>query len=105
MIKYTRQRGDSLMSVEVETAEELRQVLNVLDAADEDTALVADSDGWIEWNGRYCPVPDNTKVDVIMSNGAHDYACKAGDWNWIKDRVGYGAYVAKYRIVSDANAQ
>lgn len=33
-----------------------------------------DDDGWIEWNGGYCPVPDGTRVDVRYRNGEMGFA-------------------------------
>lgn len=38
----------------------------------------ADTDGWIEWAGGECPVPEGTLVDVKHRDGDFGYECLAG---------------------------
>ena len=40
--------------------------------------IVEYNDGWIEWNGGECPVPEGTLVDVRYRNGKENYHVKAG---------------------------
>lgn len=41
-----------------------------------------DADGWIEWKGGECPVPDGTLVEVKFGNGHTDSRNTAGAWRW-----------------------
>lgn len=103
MIKYTRQINDVTVTLEVETVEELRQVLNVIDVIDEDT----DSDGWVKHDGSGIPVADEVMVQTVYSYETKEdfdpVVMKADQHDkWWGPDVVYG--INYYRIVSEADA-
>ena len=52
---------------------------------------------WIEWHGGEQPVPDGTKVEVLLRDGDKGVE-KAREWLWEHD---YGeGDIVKYRVVS-----
>ncbi|MBO15574.1 MAG: hypothetical protein CME87_08830 [Herbaspirillum sp.] len=62
-----------------------------------------DADGWIEWKGGECPVPDSTIVKVrFRSNDESARPCRA-DWHaW--DHVGARSDIIAYRVVKEKEA-
>lgn len=61
--------------------------------------LVLDVDGWIEWNGGECPVPEETLVAVRFFNGKEpEEPRRAHLWAWgHRRKVGYE--IAAYKVV------
>lgn len=60
---------------------------------------MADNDGWIEWAGGECPIPDDAEHEVKFRDGgkARDHGA-AMDWRWTHD--GYPGDIIAYRIVT-----
>lgn len=53
---------------------------------------------WIEWHGGEQPVPNGTKVDVILNDGTDDSECfNAEEFRW--DHWGSAGDIVKYRVV------
>ena len=42
----------------------------------------AEDDGWIEWRGGECPIPDRTPVEVKFRNGKTNPNHNAEAWGW-----------------------
>lgn len=61
--------------------------------------LVLDVEGWIEWNGGECPVPEETLVAVRFFNGKEpEEPRRAHQWAWgHRRKVGYE--IAAYKVV------
>lgn len=56
----------------------------------------ADADGWIEWDGGECPVPEDTVIDVRLRNG-EELLLQAALWcDW--DHDDSAADIIAYRI-------
>lgn len=49
------------------------------------------ADGWIEWKGGECPVPDGTLVDLKYRNGEEEYELSTKDIDWLHDQHPYDA--------------
>lgn len=65
-------------------------------------APATDADGWIEWNGGECPVPDEALVNVRSKNGLMNsyYQFLADDIDWSHgDCEGYD--IIAYRVVQE----
>lgn len=56
-----------------------------------------DADGWIEWNGGVCPVPQGTRVEIRYRDVAGTSTLWAEAANWETD---FGAFkITAYRVV------
>lgn len=61
--------------------------------------LVLDVDGWIEWNGGECPVPEETLVAVRFFNGKEpEEPRRAHLWAWGQNSKS-GYEIAAYKVV------
>ena len=60
-------------------------------------APVADSDGWIEWGGGSCPVPEEVFVDIRIKDGG-ELSGPAGDFMWEHPLASWNEIVF-YRVV------
>lgn len=67
------------------------------DAKAKPAAPVADSDGWIEWGGGSCPVPEEVFVDIRIKDGG-ELSGPAGDFMWEHPLAGWNEIVF-YRVV------
>ena len=66
------------------------------------TEPTADADGWIEWDGGECPVPEDTVVDVRLRNGK-ELLLQAALWcDWDHDDA--ATDIIAYRVVRDGGA-
>lgn len=55
-------------------------------------------DGWIEWGGGNCPVPENSRVDIKFRDG--DIGLEQGpNWDW--SHLGYRSDIIAYRIIPE----
>lgn len=52
-----------------------------------------DADGWIEWGGGACPVPESSRIDITMSNGKIHYDTDTM-WGWDAKEL----KITKYRL-------
>ena len=58
---------------------------------------------WIEWNGGECPVPGDTRVDIMTRNGdVSSGGLTAKSWFWNHD--GDSSDIIAYRIVEQSPA-
>lgn len=64
-----------------------------------DESPVTDSDGWIEWGGGACPVPEGTKTEVRFKGQPNVVNSYPEDWCWLK--MDNGGCIVAYRIVSE----
>lgn len=63
----------------------------------EKTCETMSADGWTEWKGGKCPVPESTLVDVKFRNGCTSATNPAEEWDWQRD--GGFADIVAYRVV------
>lgn len=90
---------------------------HTITATDYDTAIItrsqyeaalAKNDGWIEWGGGECPVPENSLVEVKYRDGTIRDAYKASGYIWAN---GYGdnettdSDIIAYRLHLDINSR
>ena len=54
------------------------------------------NDGWIEWGGGECPVPENSRVDIKFRDGDVGLE-QSANWDWI--HLGYRSDIIAYRII------
>lgn len=59
-----------------------------------------DDDGWIEWHGGECPVPDGTPVHYRLRNGLLGLGADPADVDW--RHMGAADDVVRYRISKPA---
>ncbi len=65
-----------------------------------DDAPVADSDGWIAWDGgEDCPVANGTYTEVRFRMGTVECDDTPEGWDWCND--GVGGDIVAYRVVSE----
>lgn len=55
------------------------------------------ADGWIEWKGGECPVPQGTLVDIKLRDGRTVYDGNCGGFRW--SHTGMTGDIIAYRIV------
>lgn len=73
-----------------------------IESPDDLVELVRDVDGWIEWNGGECPVPEETLVAVRFFNGKEpEEPRRAHLWAWGHSRKA-GYEIAAYKVVEAA---
>lgn len=71
-------------------------------------AALAKNDGWVEWGGGECPVPENSLVEVKYRDGTIRDAYKASGYIWAN---GYGdnettdSDIIAYRLHLDINSR
>lgn len=58
-------------------------------------------EGWIEWHGGECPVPNETIIDFVFRNGEVYASERADEWDWKHHDIEQD--IVKYRIVRDNN--
>lgn len=68
------------------------------------SVVMADAEGWIEWDGGECPLPDDTRVKLRTRNGVeHRLPVHAGNQRW---GHGGGQYdIIAYRPILDADTK
>lgn len=64
---------------------------------------LAASEGWIEWGGGECPVPEKALFDVKQRDNWVSECCEAGDWKW--DHDGSHLDIIAYRLHRDINSR
>jgi hypothetical protein len=72
-------------------------------AEPEKSASVPKGNGdWIEWKGGKCPVPSNTKVDVILRNDSRISTSRAKfrEWDHHSCPEFAGGDIVQYRIIA-----
>lgn len=62
-------------------------------------AYIADSDGWIQWDGGECPVPPETVVQVRFETGSTSRPHAAVGWHWQNGRPIWN--IVAYRVIND----
>lgn len=75
--------------------------------ADEWRYAEADPDGWIEWHGGECPLPDDVKCEVKLKDGWTSEA-RAGDFatgRWMDPFFAFGEGIIAYRPILDADTK
>lgn len=80
----------------VKASDELEAYLDSLVASEDPTA---DKDGWIEWNGGECPVPEGTRTEVRFKGQDNAVDNYPEDWNW--EKLDSDGCIIAYRIVSE----
>lgn len=68
-----------------------------LESSDDLVELVQESDGWIEWKGGECPVPETAEVEYVLRSGGcwRNYA---GSLTWTVD--GDTHDIVEYRVIA-----
>lgn len=71
----------------------------------DDKWLMVDAtpDGWIEWHGRECPLPDEALCETMSRSGQVDGPMIASDDNWHDD--GKSWCISAYRPILDADTK
>ncbi len=64
-----------------------------------DEKPVAESDGWIAWNGGTCPVPEGTITEVRFKGLNSVVDNYPEDWNW--EKMDSQDCIVAYRVVSE----
>jgi hypothetical protein len=62
--------------------------------------VVTLDDGWIEWNGGNCPVPNDAHVEVKLRGSSSSFDTgKGGEWGWrIDPEKPSGGDIVAYRL-------
>lgn len=67
-----------------------------------DTYRQIENDGWTEWCGGGCPVPEETPVEVKFRNGTSSRNLLACDWGWLTDADEPRPYdIIAYRVIEN----
>jgi hypothetical protein len=56
-----------------------------------------EDDGWIEWEGGECPVPEGTEISVRLRDGREGKDDAPQNWFWGCDQRGYD--IIAYKVI------
>lgn len=65
----------------------------------------ADADGWIEWSGGECPLPESDEVEVKFGDGVTHPNMNARDWLWSYKGLTDGLKIIAYRPILEPQAE
>jgi len=60
-----------------------------------------EGDGWIEWGGGECPVPDNTRVQVKFLDGYAPVVAEPQYLRWQTLGLGVAGDIIAYRVIEN----
>lgn len=93
IIKYVTRFRDKNGRIDLEKA---KHVIDMLIELEYGNSAESES-GWIEWNGGECPVPPNTKVEILQYPDNDVDSCIASEVDW--NHYGMGGDIIAYRVV------